>query len=165
MKAAERAMDATARDGGRSMKLLKNAMVTVTLAAAAMGAALLHTAAGGVELEKQLREVQTLLPDMDTDAFDALGTKVVEAAAAMGVVSDKAVPAMYQAISAGVPPDNILEFMETAAKASVGGVTQLETAVDALTTVTNTWGKSSGVTAARAADILFTSASNWARRR
>jgi TP901 family phage tail tape measure protein len=47
---------------------------------------------------------------------------------------------LYQAISAGVPQENAFTFMAVAAKASIAGVTDVNTAVDGLTTVINAFG-------------------------
>ena len=58
----------------------------------------------------------------------------------VGRSSTDVVPALYQAISAGVPPDNVFAFLEVANQAAIGGVTDLETAVDGLTTSTNAFG-------------------------
>ncbi|MYD88608.1 MAG: phage tail tape measure protein [Acidobacteria bacterium] len=126
-------------------------------AAAGLGVAL-GTAAvkGAVNLEKGLREVQTLLPNLSDKGFAKMRREVLALSDEMGIATDQAVPALYSAISAGVPPDNVMSFLETASKTAIGGVTSLETATDALTTVTNTWGKTAGVTAAKAADVLFT---------
>ena len=130
---------------------------TAATAAAGLGVAL-GTAAvkGAVQLEKGLREVQTLLPNLTESGFAKMRTEVLALSNEMGIATDQAVPALYSAISAGVPPDNVMSFLETASKTAIGGVTSLETATDALTTVTNTWGKTAGVTAAKAADVLFT---------
>jgi TP901 family phage tail tape measure protein len=52
--------------------------------------------------------------------------------------------AIYQAISAGVPKDNIFKFMETAARMAVVDNTELEHSVSALTSVYNTFGIENG---------------------
>ena len=62
----------------------------------------------------------------------------------------------YQAISAGMGDvADSAEFMETALKLSVGGVTDTITSVTALTSVVNAY-KHENYEAARAADVLFT---------
>jgi TP901 family phage tail tape measure protein len=47
---------------------------------------------------------------------------------------------LYEAISSGIPEGNALEFMQIASKAAVAGVTDVETAVDGLTTIINAFG-------------------------
>ena len=105
--------------------------------------------------EKGMQEVFTLMPKMTKEMKGKMSADVLELAREMGILPEKVVPALYQAISAGVPPDNVFEFMKTASKASIGGVTSLETAVDGLTSVVNTYGKEN-LSAAKAADIMFT---------
>ena len=151
------------RSGGGFNNLTKG-LDGLGKSAAAAGAAVAAIAAklavdavqAAVKLEKSLAEVQTLLPQLTDQEFGALAERVREVGTEFGVMSDDLIPAMYQAISAGIPADNVVSFLETASKNAVGGVTSLETSVDALTTVTNTWGRSAGVTAAQASDVLFT---------
>ena len=104
--------------------------------------------------EKGMQEVFTLMPKMTGDMKKKMSADVLALSREMGVLPEKVVPALYQAISAGVPPDNVFEFMKTASKASIGGVTTLETAVDGLTSVVNTYG-AENLSAAKAADIMF----------
>ena len=73
----------------------------------------------------------------------------------MGVLPEQVVPALYQSLSAGVPPDNVFSFLTTAEKTAIGGVTDLTTAVDGLSTVTNAYGQDV-ISAQQASDIMFT---------
>jgi TP901 family phage tail tape measure protein len=105
--------------------------------------------------DTSMREVWTLLPDLSAAGFASMQDDVRTFAKEMGVATTEAVPALYQAISAGVPQGSVFDFLTTAAKASVGGVTTLETAVDGLTTAINAYGKEN-LSAQEASDILFT---------
>lgn len=109
----------------------------------------------GLDFEKSMAEVKTLLPDITEKAFGKMKDDVLKFSAEMGIATDKAVPALYQAISAGVPKENVMEFMEVAAKAAIGGVTELETAVDGITSVVNAYG-SEVLSAQKASDLMFT---------
>ena len=126
----------------------------------AAGAALAVTgfAASGIkafgDFEKSMNEVRTLMPNMGQKEFDDLRDKVVDLSKEMGVTTSEVVPALYQAISAGVPQENVFDFMEVASKASIGGVTDLETAVDGITTVVNGYG-AENMSAQEAADLMF----------
>ena len=104
--------------------------------------------------EQGMNEVFTLLPGITKDAMGKMTDETLAFSKSMGIVPEEVVPALYQALSAGIPQDNVFEFMETAVKASKAGVVDLNTAVDALSTVVNTYGKEN-ITAARAADIMF----------
>lgn len=103
----------------------------------------------------QMNEVFTLLPGISQDAMDEMSDQVLDFSKDFSVLPDKVVPALYQSLSAGVPQDNVFSFLETAQKAAVGGVTELETAVDGITSVMNAYG-SDVVDAAQASDVMFT---------
>jgi len=107
------------------------------------------------DFEKGMKEVMTLLPDAGEEAFGDLSSQVKDFSKEFGVLPDKAIPALYSALSAGVPKDNVFEFMEIAQKAAKGGVTELETAVDALSSVVNAYG-SEAITATESSDLLLT---------
>ncbi len=109
----------------------------------------------GLDFEKSLAEVRTLLPDLNDEGFAKLQTGVLDLSKELGIATSEAVPALYQAISAGVPPDNVMDFMKTAGKAAIGGVTDLETAVDGISSVVNTYG-ADAISAGQASDIMFT---------
>ena len=99
-------------------------------AATGIGLVSLKAAMG---LEKSFAEVRTLLPEIGDEAFGALQKDVLALSKEMGIATNQAVPALYQAISAGVPEENVASFMSVASKAAIGGVTDLETAVDGIT--------------------------------
>jgi TP901 family phage tail tape measure protein len=106
------------------------------------------------QFEKGINEVNTLLDDDSAKAIGNIGEKVKMLALDMGVLPEKVVPALYEALSAGVPADNVFDFLATAQKAAIAGVTEAKVAVDSLTTVTNTYG-SNVISAERASDIMF----------
>ena len=92
------------------------------------------------EVEKGLREVNSLLGltgDEGEASFKQLQAGAKEVSKEIGLLQSEVVPAMYDAISAGVPKDNVFEFLKIAGKASIGGVTDIKTAVNGLTTVVN----------------------------
>ena len=74
----------------------------------AMGAALAGIGAAGIKLaadfETSLAEVKTLLPDLDRGGMDELREGILEFSKELGITTKEAVPALYQAISAGCPP-------------------------------------------------------------
>lgn len=105
--------------------------------------------------ENGMNEVFTLLPDISDSAMDEMTAQVKSFSKEMGVLPEKTVPALYQALSAGVPKDNVFGFLETANKAAVGGVTSLETAVDGLSTVVNSYG-ADVIDVNKASDLMFT---------
>ena len=128
-------------------------------AGAAFGATAAAAATKGItafaDFEKGMKEVMTLLPDAGDTVFDDLSGKVKDFSKEFGVLPDKVIPSLYQAISAGVPKDNVFEFLEVAQKAAKGGVTELETAVDGISSVVNAYG-SDVISATEASDLMFT---------
>lgn len=107
------------------------------------------------KFESDMAEVFTLLPDSAAEAREKMSADMLQFSTDMNVLTEDAVPALYQAISAGVPSENVFTFMEVAQKAAVGGVTGLETAVDGLTSIVNAYGEAN-ISAQETADMLFT---------
>ena len=121
-------------------------------AAAAVGVVGVNAAA---DFEKSMREVLTLLPEAGADTFGQLSDQVKDFSKDFGVLPGEVIPSLYQALSAGVPQDNVFEFLEVAQQAAKGGVTDLETAVDGITSVVNAYG-SDVISATEASDLMFT---------
>lgn len=132
----------------REMKIAAAAMVGLT---AAVGGLTIKMA---VDFDKAMREVNTLI-NLNEAEFKGLTDEVRELSRALGVDAVESSQALYQAISAGVPRENVLDFLSIASKAAIGGVTDTTTAVDGLTTVLNAF-KIPITEAQRVADIMFT---------
>ena len=105
--------------------------------------------------EKQMNEVFTLMPGISGPAMDKMTGQVKGFSKEFGVLPNEVVPALYSSLSAGVPPDNVFAFLETAQKAAKGGVTELETAVDGISSVVNAYGDDV-IGATEASDLMFT---------
>jgi TP901 family phage tail tape measure protein len=96
------------------------------------------------DIDKGLREVNSLFGETGEAAeknFGELKNLAGEVSREIGILQSDVVPGLYNAISAGVPKDNALDFIKTAGKAAIAGVTDLNTSVDGLTTVINAFGK------------------------
>jgi TP901 family phage tail tape measure protein len=130
-----------------------------TKMAVAGGAAIAATAAKSLfdfsGFQSSMNEVFTLLPGISGQAMDQMTDQVKSFSKEFGVLPDQVVPALYQALSAGVPKDNVFEFLETAQKAAKGGVTDLKVAVDGISSVVNAYG-ADVVSATKASDLMFT---------
>lgn len=122
--------------------------------AAVVGAAVKGTQAF-VDFERGMNEVFTLIPGTSAKAMAAMQEDVKAFSKEFKVLPDQVVPALYQSLSAGVPQDNVFAFLEVAQKAAVGGVTELATAVDGISSVVNAYG-ADVVDAAKASDLMFT---------
>ena len=133
-------------------KYAKMAALAATAAVVAFGVSAVKTF---VDFDTGMREVFTLMPELSEMAREQMTEDVQTLAKEIAILPTKVIPALYQAISAGVPKENVFTFMEIAGKAAIGGVTELEVAVDGLTTATNAYGLEV-LTAQEAADIMFT---------
>jgi TP901 family phage tail tape measure protein len=144
---------------GRSMGQRLSSGLARTIGGAAIGTAV----AGGLQssivafgaFEQRMNEVFTLLPGISQKAMGQMQEDVKAFARETGKTTEQVIPALYQAISAGIPPDNVFDFLRTANKNAVGGVADLETSVNGLTSVVNAYG-SDVLDAATASDIMFT---------
>ncbi len=133
---------------------IKKAGIGMTIAGGAIVAGLGLALKSAVEFESSMREVNTMM-GLGQDEFKAFSKDVQDLSAEMGVSAVDSAKALYQAISAGVPKENVLEFLKIATEAAIGGVTDTETAVDGLTTVINAF-KLPMEDAQKVADIMFT---------
>lgn len=159
-----RGVESEAQSVGQRMGATFNRIGDAVHKALIVGAAAATTAIVGLgvagvkafaDFEKGMREVFTLLPGLDQQIRDELTQGVKDLSEELGILPREVVPALYQAISAGIPRDNVLDFLRTAGKAAIGGVTDLKTAVDGLTSVVNAYGIET-LSATRASDIMFT---------
>ena len=152
-----------ARAAGRMRSWAKSTMATIArVVAAGVAAAVAALAAFGVKsvkefasFEQGMLEVFTLLPGISKQAMGEMSDDVLKLANKMGVLPEEVVPALYQALSAGVPPGNVFDFLEVAVKGAKAGVATTAEAVDLLTSVVNAYG-SANITASEASDIIFT---------
>ena len=139
----------------RSMAMVTAAVKTgVMVAGAAMGVFAAKSIKEFASFEKGMLEVFTLLPGISKKEMGAMEADVLKLAGSMGILPETVVPALYQALSAGVPKKNVFSFMEVASRAAIGGSVSLETAVNGLTGVINAYGKEN-ISAAKASDIMF----------
>jgi TP901 family phage tail tape measure protein len=107
------------------------------------------------DFERSMNEVFTLIPGTSKEAMDAMTKDVKNFSTEFGVLPDRVVPALYQALSAGVPKDNVFEFLEVAQKAAKGGVTDLTVSVNGISSVINAYG-TDVLSATDASDLMFT---------
>ena len=144
--------------GGVNDKLGKFGKVAgAAVAGAAAGVAAFGVSSIGkfTEFETGMAEVFTLMPGMSEEAMSAMEQQVLDLSNQMGILPGDAIPALYDAISAGVPTDNVFQFMEDASKLAIGGSIETSEAVDVLSTSVNAWSESN-LSAADAGDYLFT---------
>src|SRR3989304_3631184 len=120
--------------------MVAGGMLAGTLAVGALGAAAVNSAK---TFQAQMKQVETLGADFQRP-FSEIEAEVSRLATTMGVDAVDAATTLYNAVSAGVPPGNALEFMEAAAKAAVGGEAELSDVGAAMGVVMNSWGAAAG---------------------
>lgn len=106
----------------------------------------------GREFEKSWANVTTML-SISEQATLKMKNQLIGLSPTLGSVT-KMAEGMYQVLSASIEPAKAIEFLGTAAKAAVAGVTDVFTAVDALTTVINAYGMAAE-DATMVSDIMF----------
>ncbi|HKZ92888.1 MAG TPA: phage tail tape measure protein, partial [Candidatus Limnocylindrales bacterium] len=114
-----------------------------TLAAAGMGFAVgdfvAQSAQRMMQFDDQMRQVFSILPGISQDAMDKMASQVRDLSKEYGVATDVVIPGLYDALSSGVPQDNVFAFMETAQKMAVAGVADTQQSVNLLTQVMNAY--------------------------
>lgn len=140
---------------GASLKKHQKAIgIGMTAAGATILAGLGLSLKAAADFEGAMREVNTMM-GLSQEEFTDFSAQVQALASDLGVDAVESANALYQAISAGIPKENVLTFLEVATKAAIGGMTDTETAVDGLTTVINAF-KIPVSDAQKVADVMFT---------
>lgn len=136
------------------MEGIKKLAIGVGVGVGAISAALIGSTKQAMDFETQFAEVRTLISDMPDSGVEELKQGLVDLSKQTGILTNESIPAMYQAISASVPADNLVAFLETASKNAIGGVTDLQTSVDGLTNILNAYNmEQSEVT--HVSDLMF----------
>lgn len=123
--------------GDKLTTIGSNLSVGVTLPLAAVGAAATKMAA---DFDLGLRKVGSLVGGFTDQEMKRLTDQTLAVSRALGIDAVKATDALYEAISAGVPKDNAVDFLAVASKAAIAGVTETKVAVDGLTSIINAYG-------------------------
>ncbi len=142
---------------GRAMSSFKTQIISVIggmVALVAVMATVRKALTLSLGFDEALSEASTLIEGTVEELIE-----LEDAARRMGIAfgtdSTEQVKGFYQAISAGATTVTAAtELLEIANKLALGGVTDLVTSVDVLTTAVNSYSKT-GLTAANASDILF----------
>jgi TP901 family phage tail tape measure protein len=155
---AETATETLARNGGRSLgafgKRLGSVRNIALAAAAAIGAMAVSGFNSAKNLDAALGEASTLIAGTAGE-MALMRAEANRMATTFGGSATDQVKGFYQAISAGANGvAGATEVLATANKLAVGGVTNIATAVDVLTTATNAYGIGA-LSSAKASNALF----------
>lgn len=108
-------------------------------------------------LQTSLRESVGLLGETGRAAdktFTGFQRNVAALSRELGVAQRTLSDGLYEALGAGIPKRNAVDFLRVSGKAAIAGTTDLATAVDGLTTVLNVYGLDASQ-AQRVSDSLF----------
>ena len=106
------------------------------------------------DFQDEMKAVHTLLPYLTEEGLNEMSKQAKQFAKDMKVLPEHVTPALYDAISAGVPEVEAFDFLEDAQKSARAGRTDLATSVDFLTNVINSYGREV-ITATEASDAMF----------
>lgn len=122
---------------------------------AALGAALVSATAKAIAFNGAMAEVSTLLGPEQTKDLDLMSSSVLRLSSAYAQAPTTQAKALYQVISAGAKGTAAaLTTLEVANKLAVGGVTDVATAADGLTSILNAY-RMEASEAGRVSDALF----------
>jgi len=108
------------------------------------------------DMDKGLREVGTLMGGLTDGEMKDMGAELEHIASATGSAMDKLTKAKYDIVSAGFnKAGNSAKVLAAAADLAVGGVTEVSTAADLLTTTLNSYNRTAD-DAVDVSDKLFT---------
>ncbi len=124
-------------------------------ATAAVGAFSVSSINDFIAFEDKMNEVFTLIPGASQEMKDSMLSDTKALAKEMGVLPENVVPALYQALSAGIPTDNVFEFLKVSSQVAKAGVASLDDSVGVLATVVNNY-TDQGLGAEEATNMLFT---------
>jgi len=94
------------------------------------------------EFDKTMSEVATMLSQMDERYLPGMRKSIEEMSIVFGKSAVDLGRAMYQILSAGVEASGAVDVLRASAKLATATLTDVETAVDAVTTVLNAYGMS-----------------------
>lgn len=106
------------------------------------------------EFRKNMLEVATISTQV-TDDMTGFMNQVMSITQEIPIKAPEAAKALYSIVSAGHDGADGMKILEVSAKAAVGGLTETETAADAITTILNAY-KMSAAEADAVSDQLFT---------
>lgn len=110
------------------------------------------------DFQNSFAEVKTITKGT-REELRFLENQTIALAKSLGTDLDESAQGLYQTISAGIPKENAITFLETASKGAVAGVTDIKTSVDGLSTVVNAFGIDASQ-AEKVSDVMFTTVKN-----
>jgi TP901 family phage tail tape measure protein len=131
----------------------KLAMGGLALGVTAVGATIVKTTKKWLEFNVAMKEVETIAGATGSQ-MKALRLDALKVAQSIGVDATEAAQGFYQALSAGIDAKEVKGFVEVAAQLGKGGLADIGSSTDLLTTALNAYGKSTSE-ARKVSDQLF----------
>jgi len=126
------------------------------------GPALGALAAGGIgyglvkgasDLDTNIRKIGTVYGDFADKDLKNVRSQVIKTSKQIGISTDELSQAIYDALSSGIPKENVFDFVKTASKTAIAGSTDLASVTRVLTGTVNAYA-GMNLKAADASDIL-----------
>lgn len=108
----------------------------IGLSVRSVGQYIMQAARDFREFRHQLAEINTIAK-LSRLELNTLGNELVELSKKYGFSIGDVAKGAYQALSASIPADKLIKFMDAAGRAAIAGVAHMETSVNALTSVIN----------------------------
>lgn len=93
-----------------------------------------------MDFDKGTREIFTLIPNATQKMTDDMREDILAASVDMARLPDEVIPAVYQAISLGIPAENVMHEIEVASNAARAGAADLTTTLTIGQQVVNAYG-------------------------
>ena len=120
--------------------MARNVSRGTALAGAALGAFV----ASGVQefgrFDDQMRQVFSILPGISDEAMSSMEDQVKSLALEMGRLPEDIIPGLYDALSSGIPQENVFTFLEAATKGAIAGGASTQETVKVLAATINAFG-------------------------
>lgn len=98
-------------------------------------------AQGSLQFEEGMARANTMA-QLGSKGFEKLTNDIRGVADVIPIARDQITDGLYSAISAGVPDNNIISFIEDSSKAAIGANAELNTVIDTTATVVKAYGDS-----------------------
>lgn len=119
--------------------LQKVGMAAAGFAGGVLGDAAFQGTQAWVQLDDEMRQVFSILPGIGKDAREAMTDEVRQLAIDMNTTTSDISQGLYQALSSGIPKENVFDFMTIASKTARAGAADTASTVTALAAVTNAY--------------------------
>jgi TP901 family phage tail tape measure protein len=122
-------------------KKIKQFLVTALVLAGAAATKFLKDSIGEfAQFDQKLKETFTLIPDASAEFRDQMSDDIRQVGMQFGMLTDETLPALYQALSAGVPKEGAVEAVALASQAAIAGVAELEGTMKTGLAIVNAYG-------------------------